>query len=288
MYLIDDMYMWPFANAIRAGASSVMCSYNRVNGSYACQNSELLDGLLEEELGFQGYVMTDWDALHSGITSIKSGTDMNIPNRIPHSSPLPDNSAYASYFGGNITLAVINGTLDADRLDDMITRIMTPYYFLHQDENFPLIDPAMADLNSFFPQNEWLQDWNLTGERSRDVRADHGNIIRELGASSTILLKNENALPLDAPKSIAMFGNGAGDNTEGPIIRGQSEFGTLAIGGGSGTGRFTYLVTPLDAIRTRAKRTVLLFNSGRTIPSSASQMSATSGGLQVLRLASSY
>jgi len=51
--------MWPFANSVRAGVASIMCSYNRLNGSYACQNSKALNGLLKDELGFQGYVMSD-------------------------------------------------------------------------------------------------------------------------------------------------------------------------------------------------------------------------------------
>ena len=50
-----NLSAWPFANAVKAGVSSVMCSYNRVNGSYGCQNSKLLNGVLKEELGFQGY-----------------------------------------------------------------------------------------------------------------------------------------------------------------------------------------------------------------------------------------
>lgn len=50
-----DPSAWPFANAVKAGVSSVMCSYNRINGSYGCQNSKLLNGVLKEELGFQGY-----------------------------------------------------------------------------------------------------------------------------------------------------------------------------------------------------------------------------------------
>jgi hypothetical protein len=50
-----DPSAWPFSNAVKAGVSSVMCSYNRINGSYGCQNSKLLNGVLKEELGFQGY-----------------------------------------------------------------------------------------------------------------------------------------------------------------------------------------------------------------------------------------
>lgn len=52
---MHEVYAWPFANAVKAGASSVMCSYNRVNASYGCQNSKLLNGVLKDELGFQGY-----------------------------------------------------------------------------------------------------------------------------------------------------------------------------------------------------------------------------------------
>lgn len=54
-YTNCDLSAWPFANAVKAGVSSVMCSYNRINGSYGCQNSKLLNGVLKEELGFQGY-----------------------------------------------------------------------------------------------------------------------------------------------------------------------------------------------------------------------------------------
>lgn len=51
---MHELYLWPFANAIKAGTTSVMCSYNRVNSSYACQNSKAINGILKEELGFQG------------------------------------------------------------------------------------------------------------------------------------------------------------------------------------------------------------------------------------------
>lgn len=53
---MHEMYLWPFADAIRAGTASIMCSYNQINNSYACQNSYTLNHLLKNELGFQGYV----------------------------------------------------------------------------------------------------------------------------------------------------------------------------------------------------------------------------------------
>ncbi|KAN0093506.1 glycoside hydrolase family 3 protein [Hyaloscypha variabilis] len=248
---IHELYMWPFANAVRAGVSSVMCSYNRINGSYACENSKSLNGLLKGELGFQGYIMSDWGGTHSGLSSIEGGLDMDMPGGLGLYGLAfgPD-----SYFGGNVTAAVNNGSLDTSRVDDMITRIMTPYYLLGQDKDFPLIDPATADLNTFSPRSTWFDQFVLNGTANRDVRADHDIVIRKLGAASTVLLKNvDGTLPLAAPKSIAVFGNDASEDTQGYYNQDDFEYGTLSSGGGSGTGRLTYLVTPLEAIKIQAK-----------------------------------
>ncbi len=75
---LHELYLWRFANGVKAGVSAIMCSYNRINGSYGCQNSKTLNGLLKGELGFQGYVMSDWLATHSGVASIEAGLDMDM------------------------------------------------------------------------------------------------------------------------------------------------------------------------------------------------------------------
>ncbi|KIW09309.1 uncharacterized protein PV09_00224 [Verruconis gallopava] len=252
---MHELYLWPFANAVHSGVSSVMCSYNRLNESYSCQNSKVLNGLLKDELDFQGYVMSDWSATHTGLAAIEAGLDMNIPGGISFLSPEP------SFFGGNITIAVKNGSLPESRLDDMILRVMTPYYYLKQDQGFPLIDPSIVPLN-FFAESTWVANFNLNGTSNRDVRGNHGQLIRELGAAGTVLLKNtNNTLPLKAPKNIGVFGNDAGDLTQGLYSLTLSslgndpygyEFGTLDIGGGSGTGRHSFIVSPLEAIKARA------------------------------------
>lgn len=249
---LHELYLWPFANAVRAKSASFMCSYQRLNGSYACENSKALNGILKEELGFQGYVMSDWGATHSGVSSIEGGLDMNMPGGLGTYGTVFE---AGSFFGGNVTLAVNNGTVDESRIDDMVIRIMTPYYWLNQDQDFPTVDPSSADLNTFTPRSTWLRDWELSGERSRDVRGNHSELIRKHGAAATILLKNtNNALPLKAPKSIAVFGNDAGDDTQGFYNQKDFEYGTLVSGGGSGTGRLTYLVSPLSAINARAAK----------------------------------
>jgi beta-glucosidase len=249
---MHELYMWPFANAVKAKAASFMCAYQRINGSHGCQNSATQNGLLKTELGFQGYVMSDWGAVHSGVASIESGLDMNMPGGL---GPYGTNFGEPSFFGGNITKGVNNGTLQTDRVDDMVIRIMTPYYWLGQDKDFPTIDPSTADLNTFSPRKTWTRNFTLTGERSRDVRGNHAELIRRHGAAGSVLLKNENgALPLKAPRNIAVFGNDAGAPTQSSVLNQVNyEYGTLAAGGGSGTGQFTYLVTPLQALQKRAQ-----------------------------------
>jgi len=59
---LHELYLWPFANAVHSGSGAIMCSYNRVNNSYSCQNSKLLNGILKTELGFEGFVVSDWGA----------------------------------------------------------------------------------------------------------------------------------------------------------------------------------------------------------------------------------
>ncbi|KAF3400144.1 putative beta-glucosidase G [Penicillium rolfsii] len=249
---MHEFYLWPFANAARAKVASFMCSYQRLNGSYACQNSKALNGLLKEELGFQGYVMSDWGATHSGLSSIESGLDMNMPGGLGPYGLFPQEG---SFFGGNVTSAIQNGTLSESRVDDMVVRIMTPYFWLGQDQDFPSVDPSTVQLNTFSPKSTWLREFNITGESSRDVRRNHGELIRKQAAEGTILLKNKNyALPLKAPKSIAIFGNDAGEDTMGAYNAETFEFGTLAVGGGSGSGRFSRLVSPLAALTSRAKQ----------------------------------
>lgn len=76
---MHELYLWPFADGVRVGVSSIMCSYNRLNSSYGCQNSKALNGLLKTELGFQGYVVSDWGATHAGVDAVNAGLDMDMP-----------------------------------------------------------------------------------------------------------------------------------------------------------------------------------------------------------------
>jgi len=69
-----EMYYPPFAGAVAAEAGSVMCSYNKINGVWSCENPVTLGKDFKKTAGFKGYVMSDWGATHS--TSIMAGLDV--------------------------------------------------------------------------------------------------------------------------------------------------------------------------------------------------------------------
>lgn len=125
---MHELYAWPFADAIKAGVASVMCSYNQVNNSYACDNAKLMNGLLKDEMGFQGFVMSDWLAQRAGVASALAGLDMTMPG---------DGLVWEdgnSLWGPELSKAVLNGSVPVDRLNDMVTRIVATWYQLGQDD----------------------------------------------------------------------------------------------------------------------------------------------------------
>lgn len=174
---IHELYAFPFMDALKAGAASAMCSYQRVNNSYGCQNSKLLNGILKTELGFQGFVTSDWQAQHAGVASANAGLDLVMPD--------------GGYWGDNLTAAVTNGSVAETRLNDMVTRILSAWYLLGQDVDFP--DPSVHNYDIQSP--------------IVDVRGDHGKLIREIGAAGTVLVKNVNGtLPFDKPRFLNIYG----------------------------------------------------------------------------------
>jgi beta-glucosidase len=83
---LHEVYAAPFADTIAAGVSSVMCSYNRINGPFACGNSDTLKTILKGQMGFKGFVISDWGGVHS-VLFINEGLDMEMPGAAEEDSP---------------------------------------------------------------------------------------------------------------------------------------------------------------------------------------------------------
>lgn len=266
---LHEIYAWPFADSVRIGVASVMCSYNQVNNSYACQNSKLLNGVLKDELGFQGFVQSDWLAQRSGVASALAGMDMSMPG---------DGLKWTdgeSLWGPELTRAVLNTSVPMERLNDMATRIVAAWYQLGQDNKglWPLDGP---NFSSWTDEKIGLlhpgSDDRTTGEVNKfvDAQADglHATLARRIAAEGVVLVKNANdTLPIsrqghsiasgfvsnkdDFKMHIGIYGEDVRSNTKGPnacVDRGCNE-GTLASGWGSGAVEFPYLVSPLEALR---------------------------------------
>jgi beta-glucosidase len=75
---LHEVYLEPFAAAVQAGVASIMCAYNQLNGTFSCGNAWSLIHVLRNELGFKGFVASDYGATHA-VTFINAGLDVDMP-----------------------------------------------------------------------------------------------------------------------------------------------------------------------------------------------------------------
>lgn len=257
---LHEIYLWPFADCVNEGVGSIMCSYNQINNTYGCENSYLLNKVLKEELGFQGFVMADWWATKTGVTSAKAGLDMNMPG---------DTYIYhtpGTLWGNKLAQAVLNGTLPEWRLDDMATRILATYFYvgLENGKYEPNFSSWTKDTWGYRHQAAQA-DWAIVNQH---VDANHNAISRSAAAQvateAVVLLKNRNGiLPFVTgsfkPRKINIFGLAAGPDPRGPNCKPDMACsgGALGEGWGSGAVNFPYFTTPFEAVSERAKRLLI-------------------------------
>lgn len=263
---LHEMYGWPFGDAVKAGVASVMCSYQMVNNSYSCGNSKLLNGYLKDELGFQGYVQSDWLAQRSGVGSALAGLDVSMPG----DGLLWQNGK--SLWGPELSKAVLNGSIPVERLNDMVTRVVAAWYQLGQDDKSKF-DGEGPNFSSWTNDEKGYINAGSPDDKDEKVvnkfinvqgtgNESHSIIARQVATEGTVLLKNaDNILPLNKDgwpagetheinMRIGIFGEDSGEG-EGPNAcadRGCNQ-GTLASGWGSGAVDFPYLITPASALK---------------------------------------
>ena len=110
---LRELYLLPFEIAVQQGQpASVMCSYNRLNGEYACENPLLLTDILKTQWHFPGQIQSDWGATHTTAKAINAGLDEE-----------EGSDAGPSYFGRvPVLFALANHDVTQDRIDDMVRR----------------------------------------------------------------------------------------------------------------------------------------------------------------------
>ncbi|EGX89658.1 beta-glucosidase 2 precursor [Cordyceps militaris CM01] len=253
---LHELYLWPFAEAVHAGVGAAMTAYNAVNGSACSQHPNLINGILKDELGFQGFVMSDWLGHMSGVDSALAGLDMDMPG--DKQVPL---LGY-SYWMFELTRSVLNGSVPMTRLNDMATRIVAAWYHMGQDQDFPATnfhyntrDTRGMLYPAAFPESPvGVVNDNI------DVRGDHDVVARQVAQDAITLLKNDGPLlPLSEEQSITVFGTDAAKNPDGPNACSDRNCnkGTLGQGWGSGTVDYMYLDDPIGALRARVPNVTL-------------------------------
>lgn len=109
---LREIYLAAFEGAVKKEKPwTVMCSYNKINGTYAAQNHKYLTEVLRDEWGFDGYVMSDWGAVNSRVEDLKAGLDLEMPTSMGANDKL-------------IVGAVQSGELDESVVDTAVERIL--------------------------------------------------------------------------------------------------------------------------------------------------------------------
>lgn len=222
----------------RGDPGSVMCSYNKVNGTHACENPWLLTDVLRRDWGYKGYVMSDWGATHSTVAAANAGLDQD--------SGFPFDEK--PYFGAPLKEALAKGEVSAARLDAMAGAILRSM-FAHGLFDHPVTEAPME----------------LPGE----MLAKHAEVTRADAEEGAVLLRNEGAvLPLSpAVKKIVVIGGHADKG----VLAGSGSSLVYPVGGNAVPGIepkgwpgpvMYYPNAPLAAIRRQAPGAEIVFTDG--------------------------
>ncbi|MDX6649341.1 MAG: beta-glucosidase [Solirubrobacteraceae bacterium] len=171
---LREIYLPQFEATVKEGrAGSVMCSYPRVNGQYACENSHLLEDVLKGDWGFRGFVLTDYGAAKSTSNSLNNGLDLDIWPAIAYRPEL-------------VNASLASGQASEATVDEHVRRQLRTLFAY-----------------GFFDRPAYVDD------TSKIDQSAHGAEAAAIEEQGVVLLKNERALlPLDAARvgKVALIG----------------------------------------------------------------------------------
>jgi beta-glucosidase len=253
---LHEVYVAPFEAAVRAGVASVMCSYNHVNGPYACANSSTLTHILRDQLGFRGFVTSDWGATHSA-QFMNDGLDMEMIDG-------PDSSGYqepaflgaeaaalpapAPNSSGESMGDIYGGSIPEESAGPSTSDIDLGAKVEPETINEALKNGSVSEATVTRAAGHVLYEMNrfgfLDGRSKHAVTAQsieaNGRIIERTGEEAAVLLKNDGGvLPLKSADldSVVLIGPTAG------------QIDAIGINGERSMGLTGRQVGPLDALK---------------------------------------
>jgi beta-glucosidase len=234
----SDLLAFHIAISI-ANPGAVMCSYNRINGDFGCENAYTLSDVLKRDWGFKGFVVSDWAATHSTEQASAAGLDQEQP--------------MADYFGPTLKQAVTAGRVPLSEIDDHARRVLYAE-FLSGIIDFP-VEKSVPDVEKGLEAAQHVEE------------------------KSIVLLKNDSAvLPIDPSKvrTIAVIGGHAdvGMISGGGSAQVDPPVGNAIMPPGKGTTHWQdhiwFPTSPLKALQTKLPNTKIDFDSGADLKSAAS------------------
>lgn len=164
---LREIYLAPFEMAVKKSQpQTIMCSYNRINGTYASDNKWLLNDVLREEWGFKGIVMSDWGATNDRVAGVIAGLELQMPG--------PDEAN-----DKKIVKAVKSGELDIKYLDRTAERMLNYIYSANDAV-----------------EKGFKYDYSISHNLARKIAAD----------AAVLLKNEKNILPLSESDNIAVIG----------------------------------------------------------------------------------
>jgi beta-glucosidase len=279
---LHEVYVAPFDAAIKAGVASIMCSYNRLNGTFACGNESTLTKILRQEIGFKGFVTSDWGATHA-VTFLHAGLDMEMPGEGPWALPSFFDAQPLPPLPPPTSRKTDEGDLGGDMFGGYIPEEPKPGTDVADGDSGPKLDskkilPALRDGTISEAEvtraaghvlYEIAHFGYLDGLSKHEVTAqsvvENARIIEKTGEESAVLLKNDDqTLPLKAAdlNSVVLIGPTA------------AQIDAIGINGERSVGLPERQIGPLDALRKVSGNANIRFAvdddmTGSTIPASA-------------------
>ena len=248
----SDLLAFQFAIE-QSDPHSVMCAYNRVNGTYACENDWLLNTVLKKDWGYKGYVMSDWGADHSSAKAANAGLDQESAGEAFDKEP---------FFGAPLKADLAAGRVSQARVDDMARRVLRAM-FASGLVDHPVASPGPVALPAA-------------------TLAAHAKVTQADAEEGIVLLKNAgNLLPLaKTAKTIAVIGAHA----DVGVISGGGSSQVYPAGGRAVKGLepafwpgpvIYYPSSPLKALQARYPNAKVVYDDG-TDPARAAKLAAES------------
>jgi beta-glucosidase len=186
----------------RSQAGAFMCSYNRVNGDFACENKHLLTDVLKKEWNYQGFVLSDWGGTHSTVKASAAGLDNEEPN--------------GNFFGDPLKAAVTSGAVSQTELDDHVLRVLRSE-FAAGLVDYP-VAKSVPDVESGLKAAQRVEEQSIVLlKNDRDqlpLRADGLHRIAVIGSHSDVgMISGGGSAQVDPPVGNAIKPAGEGRTT---------------------------------------------------------------------------